>query len=71
MRKEGVEFAWAIESCLASLGLLVHFVDDEAGQNGVDCQTVHCHEERSYCEGDDEDDLRIRENVRGASRVAR
>ncbi len=56
-REEFVELAGAVEGSLGSFGGLVHFVDDEAGEDGVDGETVDAHEEGADGEGDDEDDL--------------
>ena len=39
--KEFVEFAWSIKCCFRAFGRLIHFVNDETGQNSVDCQTVN------------------------------
>ena len=63
-REEFVELAGAVEGSLGSFGGLVHFVDDEAGEDGVDCETVDGHEESADGEGDDEDDLNKRTSTR-------
>lgn len=69
--EKGVELTRSVESCLSSFGRLIHFVHDEACQDGVDCETVDGHEEGSHSEGDDENDLRIRIKVLVTNRVAR
>lgn len=71
MGEKSVELAWTVKRCFASFGLLVHFVDNEARQDCVNCETVNGHEESSDCEGNDKDDLRIRIIVPKASREAR
>lgn len=57
VRQQLVQFFGAVKGLLSTFALLVHFVHDEAGQEGVDGQAIDGDEQSGDRESDDEDNL--------------
>ena len=57
VRKQLIEFFWAVQCFLSALASLIHLVNDEASQKSVDGDGVDGNEQGGDSEADDEHDL--------------